>query len=387
MRRKSHAPSPRPPGAATAPGAPAAPAPRVRRRLALVVFVPLLALTGWGAWSLWRPDPLREVHAALDRRDFRAADDLLAKHLEANPNDRAALLLAARTARRGGDAGRAVDLLRNYARAFPADEAHDLELALIRVQNGSRAEGEKLFAEYSARPDSPDTPYVMEAQLEGGLRLNAASPHDMVDLDGPGPAAVARLQQAAELWLRLRPSRADQIQGLIWQGRLYRFARQHAEGVAKLREAVALDPDHFDARLYLALALGEESPEESVRHLEALLVHRPDARQVKFHLATIQRARGRAAEARRLLEEMVAANRDELAALIELGLLDLDEGKLADAEPRLRRALELGPDLTEPNLAMSRCLLLMGKPDEAAKYRKRASEVETARNARNAPKH
>src|SRR4051794_38737505 len=114
----------------------------------------------------------------------------------------------------------------------------------------------------------------MEAFVTSSLRLQAPNPRDRVDLTGAGPAAVERYLAATELWLRLRPARADQVQGLIWHGRLLRFAREHAKGVGKLREALSLDPGSFDARYALALAIAEDSPEESMRHLKLLRAHK-----------------------------------------------------------------------------------------------------------------
>ena len=111
--KKPNVPSTSPPRAApTTPAAGAAPR-SSKFWLVLVLLVLVVGAVGWGAWSLWRSDPLREVHAALDRRDFRAADELLAKRLVEDPDDRGARLLAARSARRAGDFGRALRPLKS----------------------------------------------------------------------------------------------------------------------------------------------------------------------------------------------------------------------------------------------------------------------------------
>jgi tetratricopeptide (TPR) repeat protein len=361
-------------------GEPARAAPRSRRyRLSLVVLLLVGGAAAWGAWSLWRPDPLREVHAALDRRDFRAADELLAKHLERHPDDRAARMLAARSARRGGDLARAFDLLRDYKQKYRADEAHELELALIHAQGGDTGEAERLFAEYSGRPESPDTPFVMEVYLDCLLKALAPGEvsHFLPLTDDP--AVLPRLRKAAELWLAMRPSPADQVQGLIWQGRVLRYAHDHADGVARFREALARDPESFDARLHLALALIQDAPTEAMEHFEILSRRRPNDQRLRYYLATGYRSFGRGAESRRLLNEILAADPRDVSALVELGLLDLDEGKVDDAEPRLRKALELSPNIAETNFAMCRCQQLAGRPQEAARYRKKFDEIEARR--------
>ena len=48
----------------------------------------------------------------------------------------------------------------------------------------------------------------------------------------------------------------------------------------------------------------------------------------------------------------------------------------ADAERRLRAALDLAPNSPATNFAMSRYCGLTGRPDEAARYRKKFEELE-----------
>ena len=375
---RSSPPPPVPAGAAVRSG---------RRRLwiALVVLVPLLGAAGWGAWAVWGPDPLREVRAALDRREFAGASELLEKHLKENPGDAEARLLAARAARRGGHFVRASEHLTAYTAQNRPNDAYALEVSLLNVQQGHMGDADRLLNAYTERSGSPDAPLVMEAYLEGALRALSPAPDKRFDVETGDPAVLARLYGAADAWAASRPGRADQIQGLIWQGRAHMYGLDHATSVAQLRRALALDPDHFDARFYLAIALGQEAPGESVAHFEALLKRKPDDRLLRHYLATAHRALGHAVEARRLLEETLGHHPDELAALLELGLLDLDEGKVAAAEPRLRRALELAPNLPETNIAMSRCQQLAGRPDEAAKYRKRFDEIEAERKKPRGP--
>ncbi len=337
----------------------------------------LLGVAGWGGWFLWIRDPLREVRAALDRRDFTAANELLAKHLAKYPDDARTLLLAARAARRGGDFTRASDHLQRYREKKGADEAFELESSLLRAQGGNLAEADRLFTTYSARPELPETPWVMEAYLEGKLKVFAPRT-DAVSAASAEAVVVANLRQAVELWLLSRPGRADQVQGRVWQARVLIFAGDYAEGQTALREALELDPNHFDARFYLALALAAQSPDESRRHLEVLRSRYPENDYVRFGLAGAYRLLGRLKESRELLEGLVAG-RTEVSALIELGQLDMDEGKVADADRRLQKALELAPNSPDANIAMSRCQLLAGRPADAERYRKRFEELDAAR--------
>ena len=355
---------------------PEIPAPRRKRRFWLALAgVSVLAVIGVVAWSVWGPDPLDEIHAAIDRRDFDTANDLLSKYLAENENDNEARLLAVRTARRAGDFARASDHITSYSKRNRPNPEFDREVAMLSAQQGSREEAERLYAEYIAQPESPEAPFAMEAYLEGTLNALAAGPDNVIDPEACEHTAVSMLHAAADLWLRSRPARADQIQGRVWKGRIFRYSREQAKSREALREALALDPNHFQARFHLALQLQHDAPEEALMHLELLSKRRPDDRKLLFVLATTHRMLVHGAEARRILDAILKSDPQDLSALVELGQLNLDEGKLADAEPLLRRAHELAPNTWQTNIAMSRCRQLSGKPDEAAKYRRRFDEI------------
>ena len=334
---------------------------------AKLAVLALLGTAGWGAWSAWGPDPLADIRAALDRREFGAANELLTKRLAERPTDAEVRLLAVRAARRGGDRLRAAEHLRKYLDAHGTGAAVELESALLRAQGGDAAEAERLFAAHIDRPEAAETPFVLEAYLEGKLKVRSSIPD-----------AVTNLRRAADFWLRLRPGRADQIQGRLWLAIVYEAVKDQPAGVAVLREVLDLDPDHFDARFLLALALAQEKPEESRHHLEVLREKYPANAYVQFGLATTYRVLGRQGDARRLLDGLLAGPL-RASALVELASIDLDEGNVSQAEGRLRTALELSPNATEANLAMSRCQQLAGRPAEAAKYRQRFDEIEAAR--------
>ncbi|HEY1187351.1 MAG TPA: tetratricopeptide repeat protein, partial [Gemmata sp.] len=189
----------------------------------------------------------------------------------------------------------------------------------------------------------------------------------------------ARLHAAAEQWLALRPGLPDRVQGLVWQGRIYGYARDHDKSLAKYREALALDPNHFEARYHLAIALVQSAPDECLRHFDILIHQKPGNRFIRFLVATTRRRFGQFAGARQVLDTMLAADPNDFAALIELAQLNMDEGKPAAAEPLLERALRLGPNVPEANLAMSRCQQLAGRPDRAEHYRKRFEETDAER--------
>jgi cytochrome c-type biogenesis protein CcmH/NrfG len=338
-----------------------------------------VAIGGYVGWSWLRPDPLREAREALDRRDFAKANTILAERLKSHPDDLDALLLAARTARRERDFGLAYTLLQNYARKNGPKDAAALETRLLRAHAGQLDEAESLFASYIDKPDDPDTPWVMEAYVEG--KLAAVAPRSDVQMDAKAAEAsgAANLHRATDLWLRLRPGRTDQAQGLFWRGRIFLFSNDHAKGIAALNEALALDASNVEARFHLAMALAQESPGEAARHLEILRATQPDSYIIRFGIASTYRILGRLTESRPILESLLSANPNDVAVLIELGQLALDERKLPEAMDLLGRAEQRASNEPRVHLALARLHQLAGRGSEAERHRKRAEELEAER--------
>lgn len=367
------------PAAPVPPAGPPAPPGRARWFVRAAVALALGAAV-WGAWAALNPDPLRDARDALDRRDFAAADAALTRRLADAPADPDARLLAARTARREGDFARANEHLRLYAQTHATGAAHQLESNLLAAYSGSLSHADALFAEYSARPDDPEAPGAMEAYIEGTLKARVPYTGAQFDPEKDDPAIITKLHAALDRWLARRTNVPDRAQGLTWRGRVYGYARDHEKSLATYREALALDPNHFEARYHLALALVQSAPEECLKHFDVLIQQKPGNRFLRFLVATTRRRFGQLDGARGVLDDMLVSDPNDLAALVELALLNLDEGKPAAAEPLLQRALKLGPNVPEANLAMSRCQQLAGRPDEAARYRKRFEETDAERN-------
>ncbi len=168
----------------------------------------------------------------------------------------------------------------------------------------------------------------------------------------------------------------------MWRGRLYGFANDSARARADFRKALELDPDHLDARMYLALSVAQELPEEAVAHFHRLCQQYPDNKVARFSLASTRRALGQLEEARQVLDEMLASNPNDVSVLIERGYIALDTQRVEDAERWLRRAVELAPSDARSHLALSCCLRVAGKETEAKHYQDRFQQLEAEQTSR-----
>lgn len=322
---------------------------------------------------------LTDANAALDQRDFPTASARLNEYLESRPDDLPVRLLAAQTARRQGDFDAAHGQLRRYQDAGGPPEARLRELQLLIAQEDGTSDADALMASCLSPAPPPDVDLVLEVAIEQHLKLlDRAYRSGKTLVDGPSGKARAQTERAIAVWLQRRPLQADQIQGLIWRGDLDLLTNRRA-AVDDFRQATEIDPTHFNARLDLAIALVEYDMSEAAQHLEFLHTRDPENQQVSLLLAQVRRSLGQPEAAISLIDELLRRNPTHSAAVLERGKAALDLGRPAEAEQSLRLAVGQTPDDPLAHLALSRCLLLLGKEAESKAHEQRYQELELKR--------
>jgi predicted Zn-dependent protease len=341
----------------------------------LALLAPALGYAGYrlGVYG-WASHHYRAAQAAAARRDYAEADRHLRDALSVSPGDAAVRLLAAQTSRRQANFGAAQEHLRAYRRAHGSPEAAAREEQLAQLQKGDLAEADVLLTAYTEDPQAPGAPLLLEAYIEGHLKVLAIAASVGMPISLKKDAG---LQRAIDLWLEQRSTPADQAQGLVWRGQVRTLEGAYAEAGADFRAALALDPSHIAARWQLAKNLIEAAPAESARLLEGLRREYPDDRDVRALLATARRNMGDLDEAQQLLDELLTATPDDVAVLLARGQVALDARRPQEAETWLRRAEKLAPELPAVALALARCLHLAGQADEARRYQDRHAEAES----------
>lgn len=344
------------------------------------LFVTLLLAAGLGGYRISRAVEgrvhYRAADQALTRRDFRQASLHLRRCLEFWPDDPALLLLAAQSARRGGDVDAALQHLRSYRRWNGADAAHQLEVDLMAVERDESAVVDQLQARCLSAPAHPHADLILEVVIPARLRrLDAAYHAGQSLLEGPAGQVRVDVEKCLAQWRQLKPGQADQAQAWHWHGKMQLFIDQQA-AAADFRAALKLAPDHFDARLDLAVALAESDLREAAEHLEVLRQRAPRNVQVRVILASYRRNLGQLAQAQSILDEVRTERPDHPFALIESGKVALDAGNPGAAERFLRRAAVLAPQESFVHLALSRCLYLTGNELEAKRHEQRYREIE-----------
>jgi tetratricopeptide (TPR) repeat protein len=327
---------------------------------------------GLAAYLLYPPSESSEVAAAraqIERRHFADALRLLDAHLDQEPSDLPARILAAQTARRSEDYRQAQHHLQMFERSSGPPLALELEQRLLAVQTGDSAQAALIHEFCQSNPAAPETPLALEALIIGDLRkLNRPlETPEPLSLDHP-PPQLERLLSTTELWLRTQSAPADQVQGLVWRAIARRLAGDHPAAVADLQHALELDPNHFDARAYLALSIAQDQPLESVSHFEILRKQRPGDVRLLYAIATASRSVGELQRAQELLDEVLRLQPRNAQVLLERARLALDQRDLDAAKSFLERAQAAGPDSAPLHLAFARYMTMIGDSAAAKKH-------------------
>jgi len=351
-------------------------------RKVLVVLVLILVVSAGSALYFlignWRRADYRAAMAAIDRRDFQIASSHLDKYLADHPGDLDARLLAAQTARRRKAFDEFQAHIAIYKQQSGPERGRAREYRFLRMQRGDLSEAGHHLEAAAAAPDEPESALALEAVIEGALAaVDARSGQSSRRPAGPSDPNVIVARQAVELWLASRLGGPDQIQGLIWRGRVRAAAGEYAASLQDFREALRRDTDHFDARYQLAITIGSSNHTEAAELLEQLRTAQPENAMVLFALANSYRLLGRPTDARVILQGLLQRGMKETWLLDEMGLTEMDCGSPGDAERLFRQSLEQQPDDTVANLGLSRCMMLAGNVEEARRFQQR---YETARS-------
>jgi predicted Zn-dependent protease len=135
--------------------------------------------------------------------------------------------------------------------------------------------------------------------------------------------------------------------------------------MADYKQILEINPNHAEARLHLAALLVERAlPNEALRHFQRLQQRLGHSPEVQLGVAQCRLQLGELAEARKLLDALLAEQPRYVGALSQRGRLALQEGKPAEAEALLRKAA-LEPNDWQVLYGLVQCLRLQGKEKEA----------------------
>lgn len=140
----------------------------------------------------------------------------------------------------------------------------------------------------------------------------------------------------------------------------------YAAAAERFHSAIALKPDHDQARLNLGQLAERQGDPQRARawYLDALRV-RPGFANALYNLANLAASQGRDYEAITYYERAIASDPGHEAAHINLGITLARRGELHRAVQLYRRALEINPDSVSARINLGNALLSAGHSELA----------------------
>ncbi|MGD9904981.1 MAG: sulfatase-like hydrolase/transferase [Vicinamibacterales bacterium] len=186
-------------------------------------------------------------------------------------------------------------------------------------------------------------------------------------------AAIAKVQQA----LAVDP---DMLEGYTRLGNVYGKAGRHADSIAAYRKALALDPEHLMSTYNLALAYRTAGKvDEAIVGFERVQQLDPRSGRAHFQLGDIYMQRGEPARALDVLSKGLALEVDRPPFLVKLGEAFLELKRYDDAAKVLQEAVALRADVPRGQYNLA----LVAEQRGDASSARAAYEAEVAANPKN----
>lgn len=285
--------------------------------------------------------------ALLREGDLTAAIAEFERSLEAREDPQVARLLA-RALLGAGQAARLVELEREGALAFAADDP----VFLAHLSRAQVLDGDGFSAEHSwqrAAELAPDLPEVALAEAV----LLARHKQD--------------LEQAEKVLKALVEEHPDYADGWSLYGNLHQVRGDLAAAAEAFAEATRINPRRLEDRLSLAAVLVEQEDfERAAKELDALQRLVPDHPGLNYAQARVALSDG---DSERALEELASVFKvspNHLPSLYLAANANFREGNLATAESQLRAFLGGQPGNPSARQMLAAVLLRKGEPEQAA---------------------
>ena len=289
--------------------------------------------------------------AELDESDVSSSIGLARVHLQREQNQQAADVLEGALAKHSGDRYALQLLGTAYRRLGRVDEA---EYALTVGATGE-----------PAWPD-PWTDEMLQYRRGFAVRLKDATQYFS---NGQLPQAIALLQQ-------LRQEKPDDVALLSDLGEVLVAAGRTGEGVPLLEQAVAKDPERFEAYVNLAAGyLNENDLPRATAAIDRAIAINPSLGRAHETRGLILWRRG---DERAALDAFGTAVRNDprdVRAYTWKGMVEMNLGRPADAVESFTRVTRLDPTRVDAWIGIAHATMALGAWDRATAAVQRAMQL------------
>jgi tetratricopeptide (TPR) repeat protein len=297
------------------------------------------------------PPELTQAEAAIEKKDYGAAEPLLKKVLAADPNNYQAWFDLGFVYHGMGNDAESIAAYRKSVAAKPDVFESNLNLGLVLAKTGAPDAEQYLRAATALRP----TANVDEGQARAWLSLA-----HVVEASKPDESIAAYKRAAA-----LMPKDPEPH---LSAGGLLERQNKSADAEQEYKQALALDPSSADALTGLAnIYMRGQRYGDAEEALHKLLVLRPDDASAHLQLGRILAAAGKNDEALAELQAGAKAAPNDAALQRQMADLYVDAKKYVQAEAQYRTLLEANPKDADLRYALAVALIKEKKFPEAQK--------------------
>jgi tetratricopeptide (TPR) repeat protein len=174
------------------------------------------------------------------------------------------------------------------------------------------------------------------------------------------------LDEAQAAFERATVDQPDYAAAWFNLGTIYLNKKMYPQAVKSLGEAVRLNPNDADAWNNLGMIAGEqEKYEEALTDFLAAARANPNNELAVENMMRVYRFQGRAADAQKSLEELLAKAPENANLHLALGMALVAQRAMPRAREELETAVRLRPESSDAMNDLGAVLLQMGQPQEA----------------------
>jgi tetratricopeptide (TPR) repeat protein len=308
------------------------------------------------------PPELRQAEAALDKKDYSAAQPLLQQVITQNPGNYRAWFDLGYVYTATGHTREAIEAYRKAVAAKPDVFESNLNLGLLLAQSGSPDAEQFLRAATQLKPSANPQDGLARAWASLGHVLERSRPAEAVQafseaakLQPRDPEAhlsagailerqndLAGAEREYKAALALAPNSADALLGLA---NIYTQNKRLAEAEAALRQYVAVEPNNGPAHIQLGRVLEAEGQHaQAATELQQGLQLAPGDPGAQRDLAFSYASAGNYDKAEALYRSLLAKAPNDAELHYGLGTSLMAEHKYPEAQSELLQAIKFKPD-------------------------------------------
>jgi tetratricopeptide (TPR) repeat protein len=279
---------------------------------------------------------------------------------DAKPSDARVVYVSGLLSLDKGDTKTAIERLTDAVRKDPNLYGAWQDLGLLYAKLNRWNDAVNTFAELSKRQqDSAETAYFYSLSLYNTKRY---------------PEAETEIRRA----LRLNGSSAEAhtLLGIILAAR----GTAVSDAIDSLSQAVALEPNNFDANFYLGrVQYLNRDFANAAKSLQTAVSLAPKNIEARFYLGTVFETLNESDKALAEYQEIVKLDEKSFFGQVGSGAVLLKQGKVEEAIAALTRAINLDKESFEANWTLGRAFILLEKFTEAEGVLRKAISLQPNR--------